>query len=51
MKKVYDADNQKILEHFEESETEKIVAKYEAIGKWDDISVDIDGDICLWEDE
>ena len=50
MKIVIDADNQKILEYFNESDTEKIVAKYEAIGKWEDISVDINGDICLWED-
>ena len=51
MKKVIDADNQKILEYFNPEETEKVKLKYEAKGKWDDISIDSDGDIILWEDE
>lgn len=50
MKKVIDADNMVTLESFNESDTDKIVAKYNAIGKWDDVSVDNNGDIILWEE-
>ena len=50
MKRVIDADNNTILETFPESETEIKVAYYESLGKWDDISVDHDGDIILWEE-
>ena len=50
MKKVIDADNQRILEHFDEIETEIILNKYKEDGRWDDVSVDIHGDIILWED-
>lgn len=49
-RRVIDADNDKILELFDESETEKKVKYYESLGKWSDVSVDIDGDIILWED-
>lgn len=49
-KKVIDADNQRVIETFDVSETERVKAKYEAMGKWSDISVDIDGDIILWEE-
>lgn len=50
MKKVIDADNQKILETFEENETDKKVEYYTSLCKWDDISVDRDGDIILWKE-
>jgi hypothetical protein len=48
-KTVIDADNNEILETFEESETKQILEKYRSLGKWDDISVDCDGDIVLYE--
>lgn len=48
-KKVIDADNNKILEIFNENETEEKLKYYESIGKWNDISIDRDGDIILWE--
>ena len=51
MKKVIDADNQKVLQTFEEKDTEKTLAYYRSLGKWNDISVDRDGDIILWEEE
>lgn len=50
MKKVIDADNQKVLETFEVKDTEKKVAYYQSLGKWNDVSVDRDGDIILWEE-
>ena len=50
MKNVIDADNEKILEYFEESDTKMIKEKYEIIGKWDDISIDFNGDLILWEE-
>jgi len=49
LKKVIDADNQKLLEYFDEKDTAKTMNKYAGIGKWDDISLDCDGDIILWE--
>ena len=50
-KKVIDADNQKILETFDETETEFKLQYYESLGKWDDVSLDHNGDIILWEEE
>jgi hypothetical protein len=50
MKKVIDADNMKILEHFEESDTDKILKRYENMGFWQCVSVDRAGDIILWEE-
>ncbi len=50
MKRVIDADNNKILEYFKETETSVIKEKYENIGNWEDISIDVDGDIILWEE-
>jgi len=50
MKKVIDADNMKILEHFDQSETDKILKRYENMGFWADVSVDQAGDIILWEE-
>ena len=50
-KKVIDADNQIILEYFDPVDTRQIKAKYKALNKWNDISIDKTGDIILWEDE
>ena len=50
-KKVIDGDTMKCLETFEESQTQQMLEKYQALGKWDDISVDNDGDIILYENE
>lgn len=50
MKKVIDADNMKILEHFDESNTETMLKRYENMGFWDDVSVDQAGDIILWKE-
>ena len=51
VKYVIDADNQVKLEEFDKSDTEKVKSKYEAMGRWDDISIDREGNIILWEDE
>lgn len=48
-RRVIDADNQVILEYFAPIVTTKIKAKYEAMNKWNDISIDHDGDIILWQ--
>ena len=48
-KKVIDGDTMKCLETFEESQTQQILEKYKALGKWDDVSLDSDGDIVLYE--
>lgn len=45
--KVIDSDNSKILENFDKTEAQEKLAYYESIGKWNDISVDLDGDIIL----
>lgn len=49
-RKVIDGDTMKCLEMFEENQTKQILEKYKALGKWDDISVDIDGDIVLYKE-
>lgn len=41
LKMVIDADNNKCLEKFEESKAEEIKAKYEAMGKWADVGLDV----------
>jgi hypothetical protein len=51
LKMVIDADNNKCLERFDESKAEEIKAKYEAMGKWSDVSLDVNNDLILWEDE
>ena len=51
LKKVIDADNNKLLEEFRKEETYKKVKYYKSLGKWDDITVDRSGDIILWEEE
>lgn len=50
MKKVIDADNEKVLEMFNEKDTSKVLSKYQTDGRWEDVGVDIDGDIILWKD-
>lgn len=50
MKQVIDSDTQKCLETFDESQTEQMIEKYRALGKWDDVDTDNDGDIILLND-
>jgi len=47
-RKVIDADNQVIIEYFNESNTKEMLDKYENDGRWEDVGVDCDGDIILW---
>ncbi len=51
MKKVIDAQTMKCLETFQASDTEKVLAKYRALGRWDEVETDADGDIILSNDE
>jgi len=51
MKKVIDADIGSCLEEFHESETQEKIEYYESLGLWDDIGVDVDGDIILWKED
>jgi len=48
-KKVIDGDTMKCIEIFEESQTDVVIKKYQSLAKWDDVSVDADGDIILYE--
>ncbi len=50
LKMVIDADNNKCIERFEESKAQEIKAKYEAMGKWADIGLDVNNDLILWEE-
>lgn len=50
-KKVIDGDTMKCLETFEESQTQMVLEKYKSLGKWNDVSLDADGDIILYENE
>jgi hypothetical protein len=49
-KRVINGDTMKIVETFDPKETEEKVKYYQSLGKWNDVSVDKDGDIILWED-
>lgn len=49
-KKVINADTMKCIEMFDEKQTEQMLRKYQSMGKWDDVSVDADGDIILWNE-
>lgn len=51
MKKVIDGDSMRCIETFEESQTEQMIEKYQSLRKWDDVSVDSDGDIILYANE
>ncbi len=50
MKKVIDYKNMKILEHFDESDTDKILKRYRDMGLWEWVSIDSAGDIILNEE-
>ena len=51
LKMIIDAYNNKCLEKFEESKAKEMKAKYEAMGKWADVGLDVNNDLILWEDE
>ncbi len=51
MKKVIDGDRMICLEEFDKADTDTIVKKYQDMGIYGDIGVDIDGDIVLYEEE
>jgi hypothetical protein len=50
MKKVIDMKTMKILERFEESNTDRILKRYEHMAFWKKVYVDQAGDIILWEE-
>ena len=49
MKKVIDMKTMKILEHFEASDTDRILKRYEHMAFWKKVYVDDAGDIILEE--
>lgn len=50
MKKVIDGDTMKCLEEFEEKDTIFILEKYNSDGRWEDVSLDNDGDLILYSE-
>jgi len=54
MKKVViDMDSEpssKIIEEFDEDFTKNVLKRYQADPRWEDVSLDIDGDIILWKE-
>lgn len=50
MKKVIDGDLMKCLETFSPKETKAILQKYKDDGRWEDVSVDSDGDVILYSE-
>lgn len=49
-RKIIDADRNVVLGRFHVQDTEAVLALYEADERWNDVGVDRDGDIILWED-
>ena len=49
-KLVIDADHMVVLEVFKKENTKEVLEKYEQTGRWEDVSIDCNGDIILWED-
>jgi hypothetical protein len=50
MKKIINVSTMKIISHFNKEQAEEIRQKYESLG-YVDVQFDIDGDLCVWEDE
>ena len=51
LNRVIDGETMKVIEMFHENQTEQMIEKYKLIGKWEDVKVDRDGDLILWENE
>lgn len=49
-KRIIDADRNVVIETFNAKDTDKKVKEYRDKGQWNDVGVDCDGDIILWED-
>lgn len=49
MKRVIDADNMKVIDYFNESDTQQKVQELIATGRWEEVSVDRDGEIVCWK--
>lgn len=53
MKRVIDMDSgeePRVIARFKPEDTEEMVKMYKADVRWEDISLDQDGDIILWTD-
>jgi hypothetical protein len=48
-KKVIDGDNLVLIETFNEKDTDAILEKYQNSSRWDEVDIDHDGDIILYE--
>lgn len=51
LKKVIDGDKLELVETFDPKDTEVILEKYRNDGRWEDVRVDFEGDVILWEKE
>ena len=49
--RVIDGDNMRTLEFFAAEDTNSILARYRAMGKWDEVEVDCEGDVILYKEE
>jgi hypothetical protein len=49
--RVIDADNMRTLEVFDSKDTDTVLNRYRAMSRWDEVDVDVDGDIILFKDE
>lgn len=49
MKNVIDADNNDVIRRFLKSNTKEVLKSYQEDDRWEDVSLDCDGDIILWK--
>jgi hypothetical protein len=49
--RVIDGDNMRMLEFFAAEDTNSVLARYRAMGKWDEVEVDGEGDVILYKEE
>ena len=49
--RVIDGDNMRTLEFFAAEDTNSVLARYRAMGKWDEVEVDCEGDVILYKEE
>ena len=49
--RVIDGDNMRTLEFFAAEDINSILVRYRAMGRWDEVEVDNEGDIILYKEE
>ena len=50
MNKVIEIETEETLQYFDESEAQKVRDSYLAIGNWESVMIDTDGDILLFKE-